>query len=196
MSNDSFMNWGFKPVDRDTKGWLYEVNIDWQDEYNWNKYEHTHNMKYYLKWENAFNAFMTRLERDRNLLVRCQEKYFDECQEEGWVAFQFEGEGGYYGEIEAFPTIYHLVENKIIPPNVIMDVDDLELALQEGLNPGACWSLMRGYYPKWVEVNLKSNPKSGNLVASYEQEHPQHKFHYDITRWEGPKWEDGDINEG
>ncbi len=187
MSNDSFMNWGFKPVDRDTKGWLYEESIDWQDEYNWDKYEHSHSMKYYLKWENAFNAFMTMLERDRNLLEWCQNKYYYGCAEgQEWVRFQFEGDGGYYGEIEVFPTLHHLVENKIIPPNVLMDVDDLELAIQEGLNPGAFWALMKRYYPKLVEMN----PKSGYVVASYEQEHPQHKFHYDITRWEGPKWQD------
>lgn len=186
MSNDSFMNWGFKPLNRDNKGWLYEENIDWQDDQNWNKFEHTLRREYYLKWENAFKAFINRLEKDRNLLVRCQEKYFEGCQEVGWVAFKFEGEGGYYGDIDAFPTLYKLVENKIIPPDVIKDVDDLDWALHEGLNAGACWSLMKRYYPKFVEVNIES----GNMVASYEQEHPQHKFHYDIQRWEGPKWQD------
>lgn len=116
------MNWGFKPVNRDTEGWVYDEEIQFQDDYDWNKYEYSNSKKFYLQWKNAFDQFL-RLLMGSLAGNEFRELYNAEAHDSKSVSLQLEGQGGVYGYLESFPSIYYLIGEKCIPLDMFPEVE-------------------------------------------------------------------------
>ena len=214
------MNWGFKPVNRDTEGWVYDAEIQIQDEWDWNKYDYSTSKKFYLQWKNAFDQFL-RLLMGSLAGNEFKELYNADAHDDKSVMLSLEGQRGIYGYLESFPSIYYLIGEKCIPLDMFPEVEvnlgggqivnwnkDILKGMQwnsfeefeklydvlDYVNEvmhyewdGQLWDIMTEYLPKLVE----KNPDWGYLYAEYDYEaNPQNKYQFQISKWQGPKWED------
>ena len=214
------MNWGFKPVNRDTEGWVYDAEIKIQDDYDWNRYDFSTSKRFYLQWKNAFDQFL-RLLMGSLAGNEFRELYNADAHDSKSVILQLEGPGGVYGYLESFPSIYYLIGEKCIPLDMFPEVEvnlgggqivnwnkdilkgmqwssfeeferldnvvDYVVELMHHEWAGQLWDIMTEFFPKLVE----KNPDWGYLYAQYDYEmNPQNKYQFQITKWNGPKWED------
>jgi hypothetical protein len=109
-------------VNRDTEGWVYDEEIQFQDDWDWNKYEYSTSKKFYLQWKNAFDQFL-RLLMGSLAGNEFRELYNADAHDSKSVSLQLEGQGGVYGYLESFPSIYYLIGEKCIPLDMFPEIE-------------------------------------------------------------------------
>lgn len=222
------LNWPMANLNpKPPRGWKVELTQKIQDEHNWSSHDYQTQTRYFLNPGNALENFaglrgMVGRERglqsmSNSLLETIQEAYYLANLERDyiyipaihtsswppqWISITLGGEGGYYGDLDALPSIEFLLTGGYLSKSLLKQFgviqesesvhsEQIETVLSRILvnfSPQEVWDnfLLTGMTNFMEETDSPMRV----IYFDFQQEFPQDSYEGNLSQWKGPDWYD------